>query len=478
MVNENPKERTENLKIINSDLGKITGNLAGFIESIKYQELPENVTTQAKLCFLDFLSVTLKGSPTKSTQIIRNIVSETGQTGESTIIGWDKSSPLDAALVNGVSAHSLDLDDGHRFAQLHPGACIIPAALALSEAYEKCGKTFITALVVGYQVAIQLGMMLNPQHRDRGFHTTGTCGTVGAAAAAAKIMNLDLEGILNTLGLAGTQAAGLLESDHASSMGKHLHTGKAAQSGVLSALLASKGFTGAHTILEGKEGLIRAMGNRETPRKNVNWQQARHEYEIMRVYFKKYPVCRHLHSSIDAAIDITNNHNFNPDNIKDITIETYKIAASHDNYHPETLEGIRQSLPVSIAIALEEGSLTVEDMSSFENLTSEDGPNNHLNNKIIKTAGKVQIKLDKQKYNLYPHKRSSNVTIKCGNNIFSERVELAKGEPENPFSKDELLKKFSELNPHVNISYLGILDDLEDENLKDVMYILNNEFKK
>src|SRR5690606_800882 len=118
------------------------------------------------------------------------------------IIGWNKTRPLDASLANGVSSHSLDLDDGHRLAQLHPGACIIPAALALSEANEKSGKDFITAIVVGYQVAIQLGMILNPQHRNKGFHTTGTCGTMGAAAAASKILDLDLEGILNSLGLA------------------------------------------------------------------------------------------------------------------------------------------------------------------------------------------------------------------------------------------------------------------------------------
>jgi len=451
---------------------KITKDLAEFIVSTHYQDLPEGVVKQTKLCFLDFLAVSLRGSQTKSAQIIRNIIGETGKNSESTVIGWDKFKVLDAALINGVSAHSLDLDDGHRLAQLHPGACIIPAALALSESHGKSGKDFITALVVGYQVAIKVGMILNPQHRNKGFHSTGTCGTVGAAAAASKILNLDMEGVLDSLGLAGTQAAGLLESDHTGSMGKHLHTGKAAQSGVLSALLASEGFTGAHTILEGQEGLLKAMGGIDSLEENMDLEHAHDKYEILRVYFKKYPVCRHLHSSLDSTLSIINNHNLDPADIQDITVETYKIAASHDNYQPRSREGIRQSLPVSMAITLAEGNLTVDNISAGEDISR-----NPLDHEISEIAGKVKIKVDNNLNNLYPQKRPSRVTIRYEGDVYTEQVDLAKGEPENPFSKKELLNKFRDLNPQVDTSCLDILDDLEDENLEDVMYLLNHEFK-
>ncbi len=486
------KKHPENTK----DIGNITQDLAEFIASTNYNNLPESVVNQAKLCFLDFLSVSLGGSQTKSVRIIRNIFNGNGKGieseiregtkfneplisaksnyGKSTVIGWNKLNPLDAALANGVSAHSLDLDDGHRLAQLHPGACIIPAALALSEAHEKSGKEFINAMVVGYQVAIQLGMILNPQHRNKGFHTTGTCGTLGAAAAASKIMELDLDGILNALGLAGTQAAGLLESDHSGSMGKHLHAGKAAQSGILSALLALEGMTGAHNILEGKEGLLKAMGSLENLGENAFLKNNLAEYQILGVYFKKYPVCRHLHSSIDAIINIMNNNRLNPADIKCITVETYEIASSHNNYQPKTLEGIRQSLPLSIAIALKQGSLNFENI-----LTVENNSINYLEHeKIWEIAAKVRIKLDNSLSKLYPQKRPSRVTIKLGDNIYTERVDLAKGEPENPFSKNELLNKFRELNHHVDINCLKILDDLEDEHLTEVMNGLNQEFKK
>lgn len=438
-----------------------------FISSINYDKLPQNVIKQAKLCFLDFLSVSLRGSHTKSAQIIRSIINQNNGLGESTAIGGTMTGLMDASLINGVYAHSLDLDDGHRLAQVHPGACIIPAALSLSEANGKSGKDFITSMVVGYQVAICLGMILNPGHRKKGFHSTGTCGTLGAAAAAAKIMDLNNDKISNALGLAGTQAAGLLESDHSGSMAKHLHAGKAAQSGLLSALLAEKGFTGATTIIEGKEGILKAMGDENSLRLNDTWPNNCEAFEIQRVYFKKYPVCRHLHSSLDAAINIMKNNDLNPADIQEILVETYKIAADHDNYHPNNPEGIRQSLPASIAIAINEGDLNIENIS---NITPDD--------KVNETTSKVRIKLDKDLDNFYPQRRPSKVTIKCSKNVYTERVDLAPGEPENPFGKAELLTKFRKLNPYVNTNCLKVLDNLEDENLKDVMDNLNSEFKK
>ncbi len=449
-----------------------TKELAEFIDTTNYKDLPEEVVNQAKLCFLDFLSVSLRGSQTESARLIQKVVGGFGKPGDSTIIGGEKTVPIDAALLNGVLAHSMDLDDGHRFAQLHPGSCIIPAALALSEANAKSGKDFITSLVVGYQVAITLGMVLNPSHREKGFHSTGTCGTLGAAAAAAKIIDLDMDGILNTLGLAGTQAAGLLESDHSGSMGKHLHAGKAAQSGILSALLAKEGFTGTHTIIEGEEGVIKAMSNETGIQVNDKLTPnnekiiGTEKYEILRVYFKKYPVCRHLHSSLDATLSIITNNDIKTGDILDILVETYKIAALHNNYHPDSLEEARQSLPMSMAISIKEGNITPENISR----TCQE-------NEISEIASKVRIKLDNHLNNLYPLKRPSKVTIKCRNKTYTKRVDLANGEPETPFTKDELLNKFMELNPNVDANCLRILDDLEDTNLKDLMINLNNEFK-
>ena len=170
-----------------------------------------------------------------------------------------KTDILSAAFVNSVAAHVLELDDGHRGAQIHLGSIIFPTALAISEAYDLTGKEFLEGVIVGYEVGILLGQIVNPDHRNRGFHTTGTIGTFIAGTVASKLLKLDEEQTLNALGLCGTQAAGLLESDHGGSMGKSLHAGKAVYNGILSAFLARNGFTGSGTIFEGDEGFLNAM---------------------------------------------------------------------------------------------------------------------------------------------------------------------------------------------------------------------------
>jgi len=434
----------------------ITEKFADFIISVDYEKLPQKVVDQAKLCFLDFLGVTLRGSKTKSAQAINNIIKEGC---ESEIIGHKKSNSLDSALANGISAHSLDLDDGHRFAHIHPGSCVIPAAMSICEAYNKNGKEFISSIVAGYEVAVSLGILVNPEHRNKGFHSTGTCGTFGAAAAACKALNLSYKDTMNAFGLAGTQASGLLESDHSGSMGKHLHAGKAAQSGVLSTLLAKEGFTGASTIIDGKEGFLSAMTNEDIKDKTLKIGN----FHILDVYFKRYPVCRHLHSTIDAALDILNENNIRANDIQKILVNTYEIAANHDNYDPKTKEAIRQSLPVSLGAAIQNGNLSLENLK--------------INTEIAEISSKIVIECDNNLDELYPYKRSSRVTIQAKDQSYSKQIDLPKGEPENQFTENELMDKFSELNPDVSTDILQVINNLENYNIKDLMIMLNNAFK-
>ncbi|HML05401.1 MAG TPA: MmgE/PrpD family protein [Methanobacterium sp.] len=434
----------------------ITKNFADFIVDTNYNDLPENVIEKAKLCFLDFLGVTLRGSKTKSAHAVNEIINENK---ESTIIGHSQSTVLDSALANGIAAHSLDLDDGNRMAQLHPGTCVIPAALAVCEANNKNGKEFISSIVTGYEIAISLGKLVNPEHRNRGFHSTGTCGTFGAAAAVCKALNLEKKQTINVLGLAGTQACGLLESDHTGSMGKHLHAGKAAQSGILSALLAKEGFTGASSIIEGEEGFLSAMVGPTALKKQVELGN----FHILDVYFKKYPVCRHLHSTIDAALEIIKNNELNAEDIQKINVKTYKIAANHDNYNPKSIEALRQSLPLSLAIALKNKDLNLDVLET--------------NKDIAEISNKIVIECSENLDDLYPHKRSSEIKIQTNDQFYYNRVDLPKGEPENQFTKQELLDKFHSLNSHVNIDIMEIVDNLESYNVKKLMIMLNKEFK-
>ncbi|MGO9388365.1 MAG: MmgE/PrpD family protein [Methanobacterium sp.] len=436
-----------------------TTTLTQFILSTDYNQIPEKVIEQSKLCFIDFLGVALRGSETKSGIIAKSVLSECNQ---STVIGHRKASALEASLTNGIFAHALDLDDGHRYAQVHPGACIIPAALSLSEFRNISGKEFISSIIVGYQATITLGMMVNPEHRNRGFHSTGTCGTLGAAAAASKALNLDKDQTINALGLAGTQAAGLLESDHSGSMGKHLHAGKAAQSGVLSALLAERGFTGAETILDGEEGFLKAMTDINCKKIGFNMNV----FRILEIYFKIYPVCRHLHSSIDAILQIINenNQNLEIEEIQEITVNTYKIASEHDNYHPRSIEALKQSLPVSLAIAVLKNELSLDNL----NLSKD--------KKVIEEISKkIFIEYSEDFDLLYPDKRPATVTINTNSGLYEKSVDLAYGEPENPLNKTDIIKKFHDLNPNVEIEVLERIDDLESYKMNEFMKKFNDD---
>ncbi len=451
----------------------ITEKLASLVVNTDYEKLPEDVIYKAKLCFTDFLAVSLGGSKTMSGKTVNSLFK---RSEGSTVLGSEKASCTDAPLINGVFAHCLDLDDGHRFSQLHPGCSVIPAALSLSEDREKTGKDFISSMIAGYQVSILMGMISNPEHRNNGFHSTGTCGTFGAAAASCKAIGLGFEDIVTALGLAGTQAAGLLESDHAGSMGKHLHAGKAAQSGVISAMLSEKGFTGAPSIIDGKEGFLKAMVAPSMFYPSITPENSNYEikadkiiengkYHIMDVYFKKYPVCRHLHSSIDATIEVHNqmfSKGVKADDINSIKIKTYKIASEHDDYHPRTVEAVRQSLPVATAISILTGDLN---MSNLE-----------MKPEIASTALKVVIEHDDEMTHFYPEKRLSKVTVTTKNESYSCKVDLPIGEPENPLKQQNILNKFHDLNQEVDLDVLKTINELESYKMRDLMDILNKEF--
>jgi 2-methylcitrate dehydratase PrpD len=450
----------------------IAEKLAKLTVQTSYGKIPDEAIGKAKLCFLDFLGVALRGSQGESSKKVRNIL-PLGE--DSSILGAGKSTPMDASLANGVAAHSMDLDDGHRIAQLHPGCCVIPAALATCESKRKDGKDLITSIVAGYSIAGTMGILANPEHRNKGFHSTGTCGTFGAAAAASLAMDLDLNETVNALGLAGTQAAGLLESDHAGTMGKHLHAGKAAQSGILSALLAGEGFTGAESIVDGKEGFLNAMANgseREIVKRDL--EELLIKPHILDVYFKKYPVCRHLHSSIDAVMEILSeiknetgsNHKILKE-ILNIRVKTYKIAAEHNNYHPTTPEALKQSLPMSIAMAVNH-SLDLENLDSnaFKEL------------ELREITKRVEIVVDPNLDNLYPSMRPSEVTMNLKNGKkYVKRVDLPLGEPENPLNKKDIIEKFQKLNPKFDVDVLGVVDEMESFKICDLIEIINEEFK-
>ena len=235
-----------------SDLRE-TAKLADFVVSTDFASLPKDVVNQAKLCILDWFGVTLAGSKEEPAKIIAGLIKRLDKRKESTLIGdGNRVSCPNAVLINGTTSHVIELDDLHMDGILHPGVTTVSAALALAEKEGKGGRDLITATVLGYDVQARVSMAVIPSHySDRHFHATGTCGTFGSAAAAGKLLNLNKEEMENALGIAGCQAAGLKEAF--GTMCKPLQAGKAAQNGVMAAMLAQKGFSGRLRCLKAKE---------------------------------------------------------------------------------------------------------------------------------------------------------------------------------------------------------------------------------
>ena len=460
-------------------------NVSKFIRNYRYEQAsPETINT-IKSAFLDFFGVTYRGMGEKPAEIAFNTIEEIYSKNpnpklRASIINTNvRTDTLNAAFVNAVAAHTLDLDDGHRGAQIHLGAVIFPTALAISESYDLTGMEFLEAAIVGYEIGILLGQLVNPQHRNKGFHTTGTIGTFVAGAVAAKLLKLNEEQISNTLGLCGTQAAGLLESDHTGSMGKTLHVGKAVYNGILSAYLAKNGLTGSETIFEGEEGFINTMVLSESD--NMSFEDVLKNVgsvNIRDIYFKRYPFCRHLHSAIDTALKLKASIGEEYDHIETITVKTYKIASEHDFYNPQTREELKQSLPYAVAIALVMGEVSVDVIDQLVEWGLLDVYSTVDAVVSIKNiANNLDVVCDDKLEDLYPDKRPSNVIINLDKNfrngVFQNLTLLPKGDFENPLQLRELIDKFKGLNPLYDVKNLTVIDTLEDYSMKYVVERLN-----
>ena len=289
--------------------------------------------------------------------------------------------------------------------------------------------------------------------------------------------------ILNALGLCGTQSAGLLESDHGGSMGKSLHVGKAVYNGILSAFLARNGFTGSGTIFEGNEGFLKTMvyPNTDYKSEDFSFENALKEIGRVRVrdiYFKKYPFCRHIHSSIDTALKLKASIGDEYDHIENIAVKTYDVAAQHNNFNPKNVEELKQSLPYAVAISLVVGEVTVDGIDQLieygllDNYSTVDTVNS-----IKNLVNKMIILSDEKLNDLYPDKRPSNVIIKLDkafrNGVFQNITLLPKGDFENPYQLSELIDKFKSNNPLYDVRNLTVIDSIEEYSMKYVVQKLN-----
>jgi 2-methylcitrate dehydratase PrpD len=264
----------------------LTTTLAQFVCDTQFDDLPETAVNKARECFLDWQGVALAASNDPAAEIIKKYVEIVRGNPEANVIGSSiKTDMANAALANGLIGHALDFDDYHDETVIHASAACVPAILAVAEKYCRSGRDFLTAMVLGIDVCIRVGLGLGDYHYQRGWHTTGTAGTFGATAGAAKLLGLNADQLVNAFGICGTQASGLRQVF--GTMCKPFHAGKVSREGVLSALLSLMGFTSSGSMIEGELGLFDVLT--EYPNEDVVMDGLGQEYYINHLSIKPYP---------------------------------------------------------------------------------------------------------------------------------------------------------------------------------------------
>jgi 2-methylcitrate dehydratase PrpD len=422
---------------------EITRGLVDFCHNLNYGDLAPEVTDRTKYLTLDYLGVASRGSIVESTKAMYGMVEDLGLDPKGgVIIGTGMRAPYEyAALANGTSAHSLEMDDVHNEASLHPGVAVFPAAFAACEMTGADGKKFIEGVVAGYEVTVRLGKALTPSgHYAQGFHPTGTCGVFGAAVAASKVLGLGEEQMLSSMGIAGSQAAGSMEFLADGAWTKRFHPGWAAHSGFIAALLAKRGFKGPSTILEGRNGFLHGYSGSSDPGKIL--EGLGDSYHVVMTSIKPHACCRYKQAPIDGVLQIMAENRLKPDEVERVTLGILKtgfpiiVTPEESKYHPRSVVDAQFSMPFGAAVAMIYGKASLDEYT-LEKLNSP---------RVKEMMNKVSCVEDPELDKVFPKQwpATAEIVTRDGNS-YSAKIEYPKGDPENPLTWDELIDKVNAL---------------------------------
>ena len=406
--------------------------LAEFAANLQFGDIPDAVVRRMEDLLLDWFGSALAGKAGRPVQVIEAIAREMGphEGRAEVLMSRRMTSPLFAALVNGASSHYAEQDDVHNGSVFHPAAVVFPAALAIAQDRGCSGKDLITAAVAGYEAGIRIGEFLGRSHY-RIFHTTGTAGTVAAAVAAARLMGLKPQQMLHAIGSAGTQAAGLWEFLRDAADSKQLHTGKAAADGLLAALLAEKGFTGAKQVLEGPQGMGAGMSSDADPARLTDRLGTR--WATIETSFKFHASCRHTHPAADALQQTMREHGLKASDITEVITHVHQgaIDVLGRVVAPETVHQAKFSMGTVLGlIALHDKA----GVSEFERL--------YLDPEVADFRVRVKMTLDTEVDAAYPARWIGKVTVHARDGrVLQGRVDEPKGDPGNTLSRSELEQK-------------------------------------
>ncbi len=418
-----------------------------FVENfaaIRYEDLQPPVVEAVKGEVLDSLACALGGSSKAGVVELLDIVKEWGGKEQSTVIAYDIKCPTpNAAQVNCTMVHALDYDDGHPKALVHTGCTTVPTCLAVAERMGGIsGKELITTIALGVDLMARLSLASRPGSDllTVGYHPTAFYGYLGAAAMAARIMGLNKGQMINALGIAYHQCAGNMQCIHDGALTKRMGPGFASRGGIMAALLAEKGITGARNCLEGKAGLFNVYHGGDYDIRILTNNLGK-RFEAENIGFKPYPCCGHTHATIDAILSLRSKYAIEADLVEAVNVDcggaAYAMCVPEEaKRSPKNIVDAQFSIPWAAATALVKGKVTIED---FTEKAIE-------NNKILQISQKVTGRLDPAltRHGVGP----ARVSVRMKNGAeYSEYVEFCLGSVERPMTLNDCVRKFRECYP-------------------------------
>jgi 2-methylcitrate dehydratase PrpD len=404
--------------------------LAARFSALKLNDVEPASRTAVKRLLMDYLGVALAGSQSESGRIARRFATEHGAKPQARLIGDNARVDITAAaFANAISSHSIELDDIDVLALFHFSPPVFSAGLAAAEYAGANGRQLLTALAAGCEMMERASKAANNSLRNRGFHTTPTCGVFGATVAASKLLKLSPAKLVSALGMAGAQASGLMEM-YGPSMQKRFNPGPTARNGVTAARMAQLGFTGADTIFEGERGFLKAFTDES--RAEALGEDLAKPYALL-IEFKPYSCARPIHNAIDCALAAREQKGFEAAQVEKIDFVRHPDwARYHQNKSPRTYHEAQVSLPFSVAVALLEGKALLKQYSD----------RNIRNPEVKRLSSLVSITEDAS----LPRGVSCRMTatLRDGQTLTAQ-VDYPKGSIENPMTEEELRGKFDSL---------------------------------
>ena len=414
-----------------------SAELARFASQLQFEDIPKDVISRAEDLLVDWFASTVGGKGSKPVEVITQFAQSMGPVSQPAIAGSAEiiasrslSSPFLACLANAAASHVVEQDDVHNGSVFHPGTIVFPAALALAQAKQLSGREFLTAAVVGYEVGIRVGEFLGRSHYKI-FHTTGTAGTLAAAATVGRLLKLNPQQMLHAFGSAGTQSAGLWEFLRDAADSKQLHTAHASATGLMSAYLAQAGFTGAQKILEGVQGLAAGTSTDANPEKLIDRLGSR--WCLAETSFKYHASCRHTHPAADALLQVIQKHAVSMADID--RIETLVHQGAIDVLGPAsdatTLHQSKFSMGTVLALICKFQFAGLDEFAT------------HFNDpEICALRNRVSMILDPEVDKAYPQRWIGKVKVYLKNGqVYEGRVDEPKGDPGNTLTRAEIKDK-------------------------------------